>query len=258
MGKCLIQAIGAEALKSVAPLFANWDETLIWTALQGRMGMIWTYGSAALCACGDFVFLSPAQEDAKELLQAVHSWLGNRFAILTVREENVHAAVPAVFAQAAREETRYAFWKDSSAFDRKLLEELTKKLPSEMMLRVFDSELYALAMQESWSRDFCSQFSSCEDFLQNGVAVGTLQDGRLIGGAGTYIAYEGGIEVEVDTHEDFRGQGIATACSARLILECMDRGLYPSWDAANLISVRLAQKLGYRLKGPYAVWHINE
>ena len=258
MGKCLIQAIGAEALESVAPLFANWDETLIWTALQGRMGTVWTYGSAALCQCGDFVFIAPAQENAKELLQAVRSWLGNRFAILTIREENVHAAVPAAFGQAAREETRYAFFKDADTFDRGYLQALTRKLPDGMTLRVFDSELYALAMQEGWSCDFCSQFASCEEFLQNGVAVGALLDGRLVGGAGTYIASKGGIEVEVDTHEDFRGQGIATACSARLILECLDRGLYPSWDAANLISVRLAQKLGYRLKGPYAVWHINE
>jgi predicted GNAT family acetyltransferase len=61
----------------------------------------------------------------------------------------------------------------------------------------------------------------------------------------------------VETHPDHRRRGIATACSAKLILECMERGLYPSWDAANRISVHLAEKLGYREKGAYRVWYLN-
>ena len=39
----------------------------------------------------------------------------------------------------------------------------------------------------------------------------------------------------------------APACGAALVLTCLARGLYPSWDAANRESVALAEKLGYRL-----------
>lgn len=50
---------------------------------------------------------------------------------------------------------------------------------------------------------------------------------------------------------------MAAACGAALILECLKRGIYPGWDAANMESVRLAEKLGYRLKGPYYTWAVK-
>lgn len=42
--------------------------------------------------------------------------------------------------------------------------------------------------------------------------------------------------------------------AARLILECLKRGLYPSWDAVDLRSVTLAEKLGYHMDRPYPVY----
>ena len=57
--------------------------------------------------------------------------------------------------------------------------------------------------------------------------------------------------------EAHRRRGLATACAAGLILACLDRGLFPSWDAANPESVGLAQKLGYRFSHEYPVWTIE-
>ena len=65
-----------------------------------------------------------------------------------------------------------------------------------------------------------------------------------------------GIEIEIDTREDYRRQGLAYVCGARLILECLDRGLYPSWDAQNKASVALAEKLGYHYSHTYTVYEI--
>lgn len=50
---------------------------------------------------------------------------------------------------------------------------------------------------------------------------------------------------------------LATVAAAALILDCLDNGKYPSWDAANLNSVKLAQKLGYVLEYPYDAYYIN-
>lgn len=69
-----------------------------------------------------------------------------------------------------------------------------------------------------------------------------------------YTIYPGGIEIEIDTKPDYRGRGLATACGAALILECLRRGLYPSWDAHDLRSVALAEKLGYHRDHPYPVY----
>ena len=63
--------------------------------------------------------------------------------------------------------------------------------------------------------------------------------------------------MEVDTHPAHRRKGLATACGAALIITCLDRGLYPSWDAQNLWSVALAEKLGYRFDHEYPAYEIR-
>ena len=88
------------------------------------------------------------------------------------------------------------------------------------------------------------------------AALGSLDDiaGEVLAGASSYSSYPGGIEIEIDTRKDQRRQGLARACGARLMLECLERGLYPSWDAANKISVHLAETLGYRFREEYIVY----
>ena len=70
-------------------------------------------------------------------------------------------------------------------------------------------------------------------------------------GASSYSRYREGIEIEIDTREDHRQKVLAYACGAKLILECLKRNLYPSWDAQNKISVAWAEKLGYHYSHAY-------
>ncbi len=76
-------------------------------------------------------------------------------------------------------------------------------------------------------------------------------------GASSYSSYQGGIEIEIDTREDCRRKGLASVCGARLVLECLNRGMYPSWDAQNLWSVGLAEKLGYHFSHEYDAYEIR-
>jgi predicted GNAT family acetyltransferase len=76
----------------------------------------------------------------------------------------------------------------------------------------------------------------------------------LVAGASSYSVYSGGIEIEIDTKPEYRRKGLATACGSKLILECLKRGLYPSWDAYDLRSAALAKKLGYQIDRPYVVF----
>jgi hypothetical protein len=46
------------------------------------------------------------------------------------------------------------------------------------------------------------------------------------------------------------------ACSAQLILACLSRGLYPSWDAQNKASVILAERLGYHFDFEYVAYEV--
>ena len=72
-----------------------------------------------------------------------------------------------------------------------------------------------------------------------------------------FVRYNEGIEIEVDTVEEERRKGLATAASAALILRCLDEGLYPSWDAQNIISVHLAEKLGYEYDHEYTAYEVS-
>ena len=112
-------------------------------------------------------------------------------------------------------------------------------------MRQIDRGLYGQCLESGWAADFVSCFGGWEPYERWGLGFVARKDGALAAGASSYTAYGGGIEIEVDTKEEFRRQGLAAACGARLILACLDRGLYPSWDAANLASVGLAEKLGY-------------
>lgn len=75
-------------------------------------------------------------------------------------------------------------------------------------------------------------------------------------GASSYSVYREGIEIEVQTLPAHRQKGLARAASAALILECLRQGRYPNWDAANEISLHLAQTLGYRPGREYRAYHI--
>ena len=44
-------------------------------------------------------------------------------------------------------------------------------------------------------------------------------------------------------------------CSA-LILKCLEEGLYPSWDAQSMNSVRLAESLGYEYDHDYIAYEV--
>ena len=259
MGKRLIQAVGAEALAGAAPLFANWQETMVWSALEGGMGKIWTLNpapKAALCENADFLFLAgrACEKETRSLLEAWREEREGQFIILVPGDPDCGEMIQQIFGSQAKLWVRYAFQKGGESFDRKRLAEYVRLLPAEFALKPFDAPLYHEALRHEWSRDFCSQFENAQDFLTRGIGVAALKDGELIGGASSYAVYSRGIEIQIQTRDDFQRRGVAAACGAQLILNCLERGLYPSWDAANEESVCLAKKLGYIETGPYDSW----
>ena len=239
-------------LERIAPLFAHWDETMVWSCLQGVMGRAVWNGSrtAAAIISGDFGFL--AGEPDEELLRRVPGPL------LVPRTGDWSPLIERVYGARAVRETRYAILKEPDVFDRAKLARYAASLPTGYVMRQIDRDLVPVLLGAEWSRDFCAAFDSPADCCRRGVGVAALYEGVPVAGAGSYCVYRGGIEVEIDTRPDHRRRGLATACGARLILECLDRGLYPSWDAIDLRSAALAEKLGYRRGDPYPVYWIGE
>ena len=238
-------------LERIAPLFEGWEETMVWSCLQGVMGRAaWNESrTAAMIASGDFCFLAGAPDESL-LRQA-------RGPILVPRTPDWRPLIEAVFGDRAVPELRYAIRKEGDIFDRKRLRGFIEALPAEYRLRQIDEALVPALLAEDWSRDLCSAFESPEDCCRRGLGFVALEGDVPVAGAGSYCVYRGGIEIEIDTRADRRRRGLAAACGAKLILACLDRGLYPSWDACDLRSVPRAEKLGYHRGYPYPVYWVG-
>jgi GNAT superfamily N-acetyltransferase len=101
------------------------------------------------------------------------------------------------------------------------------------------------------SEDHVRNFNSPQDFCRRGVGFCVLHRDRIVSGASSYATCHRGIELQVNTHPDFRQRGLATMVSAALLTHCLERGIEAHWDAGNPTSARLAEKLGYTLAGTY-------
>lgn len=228
-------------------LFDGWEETMVWTCLQGHMGQVVTEGGpqpvSALCAVGDFCFLAglPSRTLAARADRP----------ILVPRTADWEPVIRAVWGTRAAPFLRYAIRKEPDVFDRGWLTDCAAALPAGVVLSPIRAGHVPLLMSQPWSRDLCGNFQDGADFARRGLGVLALRDGIPVAGASSYTVYDGGIEIEIDTRPDVRRLGLALACGARLILDCLDRDLYPSWDAHDLRSVALAEKLGYHLDRPY-------
>ncbi|MDD3214916.1 MAG: GNAT family N-acetyltransferase [Eubacteriales bacterium] len=247
-------------LSGIAPLYANSSDTLVLSTLQGLMGRAYlnASGTAALIVNGDFAFPAgdAACAEAAELVTLVPNGYCAQTLLLAPPDEGWSAVVRRACGKRAVQAERYAFRKDVNHFDRQRLAALRGCLPPGIRLTSIDGALYHQALAADWSRDFVSLFDSEADYGARGLGMMALANGEPVAGASSYAIFQGGIEIEIDTREDWRRQGLATACGAALMLECLERGLYPSWDAANPVSAALAEKLGYVFERTYPIFEI--
>jgi len=242
--------------ETAAPLFQGWKETIIWSCLEGTMGAIYARDErAAAAVLGDFCFL--AGQPDRVLLQEVLRQTQKRFLILVPQTDGWCLCIQQTLPGQVRPVIRYATKKEPEAFNRVHLAALAAALPDRYTLHTIDEPLYRQCQVADWSRDLVSQYPDWEAYRATGLGVAAIRNGQIVSGASSYSHWSGGIEIEIDTHPDHRRQGLARACGARLILLCLDRGLYPSWDAHNPASAALALNLGYHLDGEYPAYEFT-
>lgn len=176
--------------------------------------------------------------------------------ILVPQHQGWSDLIEATYGSKAHTFTRYATKKDTQ-FDREQLAQLATSLPVDFELQLIDEQLYKACLAEEWSQDLVANYDDDQHYAQLGLGVAVLYQGKLVAGASSYSTYENGIEIEIDTHPDFRRKGLAKAVAAKLILTCLDRGLYPSWDAHTKASLDLAEKLGYEFSHEYRAYEMD-
>lgn len=154
--------------------------------------------------------------------------------------------------------TRYAF--SSEALDPDHLRELGAQIPEGYRLERLDLPLARrLAEDKSeFASDHLRNFDSPADFVRHGFGYCLLQENEIVSVATTFVVCDTGIEIQVNTREPHRGQGLATVVAAHAVLESLQRDLHPNWDAQNEVSAHLALKLGYTARGSYSLLILGE
>ena len=245
---------------NVSPLFGKWEETLIWSCLQRIMGKIYADDlntpTAAMAIIGDFTFF--AGKPNIELISYKPYWCTQNFMIMIPQNEVWKNTIIDFYGKRATIISRYAIKKEPHIFDKKKLETVVASLPKQYTLSMIDERLYQMCKAEMWSADLVSQFPNYENYRNLGIGTVICKENTIISGASSYSRYKDGIEIEIDTREEYRHKGFAYVCGAKLILECLGQNLYPSWDAQNKASVALAEKLGYHYSHTYTAIEIYD
>lgn len=239
-------------------MFDTWEETMIWSCLQGIMGEIYTNSAedAAMAILGEFVFY--AGIPSEELIRFKPESYKQDFIIMVPQNNEWAELIEKCYDGKVKKVTRYAIKKERDIFDIAKLEQAVLNLPDGYKLKMIEESEYNMCRNNGWASDLVSQYRDYDTYKELGLGVAALKNGELAAGASSYSTYAEGIEIEIDTREDHRRKGLAYACGAKLILECLKKGLYPSWDAQNKWSVALAEKLGYHLSHEYTAYEIME
>lgn len=242
--------------ENIKDIFESFSESIIWSCLQGVMGEIYTNATedAAMAILGDFAFYAGKPDE--ELIRFKPESCEQDFIIMVPENDEWACLIEKCYGKKAKKVTRYALKKENNIFDECKLKQAISELPEGYELKLIEEQEYDLCRNNSWANDLVSQFKDYATYKKLGLGVVILKDNELIAGASSYSRYNEGIEIQIDTRQDYRRKGFAYVSGAKLILECLKRGLYPSWDAQNKWSVALAEKLGYHFSHEYIAYEI--
>ncbi|WIG34472.1 GNAT family N-acetyltransferase [Bacillus toyonensis] len=244
--------------RKLVSMFEDFNNVILLSYLQGHMGRAWVNDlenpTVAQVTVGIFTFYTgdPNVKETEELLRNIPEKM-----LVIVNSEEWKKHLETFYERKIDKFLRYKFKRNSEFFNRSKLQSFISTLPKGYELRRIDEHIANNSTLHKLSEDFTSQFQSVEDYLNRGIGYSILYNGEVICGASSYSIYDKGIEIEVATDLNHRRKGLATIVSAALILDCLEKGKYPNWDAANTTSAKLAEKLGYVFDKAYDTYFVD-
>ena len=97
-------------------------------------------------------------------------------------------------------------------------------------------------------------YSCFAAFQVEGSGAVIYHDGEIVAAASSFLSLNGEVEMDISTKETYRKKNLATACIARMLRDCKERGITVHWDAQNDVSLHLAEKFGFEMETEYSVY----
>lgn len=146
--------------KATETLFDGWEETLIWSCLQGIMGEVYVCEgkeTSAMAILGDFCFF--AGEPDRELVMYKPESCRQDFIIMIPQNEQWAMLIEEYYKERARKVTRYAFKKEAEVFEPEKLEQAAANLPTGYTMKMMDEDSFCRCRKGIWCGDLVSQYA---------------------------------------------------------------------------------------------------
>lgn len=251
--------LSKESMFKIHPLCNN-DDVVLRSCLEGHTGKVWVNNEdnpqIAIVVAVDFCYLLG---DLNECTAVVvnHEVLEKcKGKVIITNDDLWISHIKKYCPHEFKKFSRYKMKFEPDTIQREQLYDYIMALEPNYQIRRHDESIYQKALKDRFTADFCYCFSSAEEFLLHGIGYFILDNGEIASGISSYTYCKGSIEITVGTQMKYRRKGFALACASKLLLECLDRRIYPSWEAANLESVALAEKLGYKLDKEFYAYSI--
>ena len=136
-------------------LFAGWQDSVIWSAVQGVMGKIYVDSlkkpESGAVMLGDFCFLSGRPKSEK----------GECTELILVPQNNDWAQmIENCYGEKAEKAIRYAIKKEPGIFDLVKLQKAANSLSAEYEMKLIDKELFEACRMTSWSKDLAANYEN--------------------------------------------------------------------------------------------------
>ncbi len=209
-------------------------------ALQGVFGKREQFGRSSIT---DALFVYLDGEPEAESTARVGSGFRNRPLVCLTKEWEVQ--IQAQYPDAAI--YRRTIMKPACRFT---IPEKTE-IPEEYRLTGMDEAAFD---QHPFSHGM--NYSCYAAFQAEGSGTVIYHGGEIVAAASSFLSLNGEVEMDISTKEIHRGKKLATACAARMLQDCMERGITVHWDAQNDVSRHLAEKFGFETETEYSVYWV--
>ena len=236
-------------LDKIKPLFNDIRFYMGKSVLDGVMGEAYVDNilspNIAFLVVRSYCFISGKLN--KEKLKCIIDENFNNYTLIP--SDNLKKEIENIYQNNIIKSQRYSIKKDV-IFDKTKLKSMINNLTKDFRLVKITKELVDKIKKEEF-------ICITDDYENNGIGYCCMYNNEIIGVASSNIFYKDGIEVNIKVKDKYRRKGIASAMASSLILECLKKHKKISWDAYNMSSVFLAQKLGFEFDSAYDIYELK-